>query len=941
MIEIIRTKGKKKYFYQHLISTSEETFVSAYNYKQEDILKQPLLQPDTPNFSYEDIVLLETLGEGGYGKVRKAYNKKLEKYVAIKTFKIDDKKPIFDILEEIKFEDDLLMSVEMIRKKHKNSQFLEYYGIYKDPQGNKADSLLLEMESGIATLDDILSVGKSYNCEEIFYVLRRLVKGYSILQENGIANRDIKAQNIILVENGLEEDSGFDYRISDFGIGCKLPINCDSLSSKEIKGLTKQYVSPEIIEILTLFSKDKDFQQNYNPFKSDVYSLGIIALRMIDYKIRRKFVTLDGFLNEDEKIKHKDYETLFNILQHMLVADPSKRFDFIQLNKLFDDKLNYETMPKNEWKYYLDWINQKEEKQAKTAEEIFTLYQEHDKLFDLYENDISGSKKALFHILKAIENLKKLKNKLHPIKTIKDKENNLVGHVDLEELFSIVKYGQIMLKNGDLNKTEEILFQGLEICQKFIQISQKEKKIDFDPQYDASYLTIYNNLGLLYNKKGDLMKAEEYYLKALKSNLNAKSQEGNGEVHPGVGELYSNLGNFYNKKLDYKKAEECFLASMNFFENMKKKHHNLMNYNNIGQLYIEMGDYKKSEEYLLKGLEIQINFFGKNHIVTCSFYHNLGMLYHRKADLKTSLDYYLKSLKIKINLNGENHNENCETYHNLGSLYYELSDFKKAEDCFLKVLKIKENLSLQNDPLNGSIYSNLGCLYEKMGDFDKAKDFYLKSLENKCKNNKENHPDSAVTYDNLGNIYNHLEDFSKAEEYHNKALKIFLNFFGENHAETATCLTNISNLNYKMKNYKKAEEYQLKSLKIHINLYGDNSLQTYSDYNNLGVYYAEMGDFKKSEEYQLKSLRLQINVYGENYGNVAVAYSNLGTLYYMMGNVEKAIEFHLTGLRIKLKLFGENHWETRGSYNNLGIIYQNIGDIKNAVTYFLKAMKKY
>ena len=127
------------------------------------------MKTDTPNFRYEDIVLLETLGEGGYGKVRKAYNKNIEKYVAIKTFKTDDKKPIFENIEQIKLEDDLLMSVEMIRKNHENSQFLEYYGIYKDPQGNNADSLLLEMESGIATLDDILSVGKTYTCEEILF----------------------------------------------------------------------------------------------------------------------------------------------------------------------------------------------------------------------------------------------------------------------------------------------------------------------------------------------------------------------------------------------------------------------------------------------------------------------------------------------------------------------------------------------------------------------------------------------------------------------------------------------------------------------------------------------------------------------------------------------------------------------------------------------------
>ena len=67
-------------------------------------------------------------------------------------------------------------------------------------------NLVMKMENGISTLDDILKAGKKFSCAELLYVLPKIVKAYAILEENGVACRDVKPANIIIVEDPKNQD---------------------------------------------------------------------------------------------------------------------------------------------------------------------------------------------------------------------------------------------------------------------------------------------------------------------------------------------------------------------------------------------------------------------------------------------------------------------------------------------------------------------------------------------------------------------------------------------------------------------------------------------------------------------------------------------------------------------------------------------------------------
>ena len=183
--------------------------------------------PQLPKLDTSKIFWLEALGEGGCGTVQKAYDKRECEFIAIKRFtKIQELKQ--EEWADIMLENDILQAIEKIRSSHKENEqfFLKYGGIFKEERDQ--NSLILQMENGRASLQDILQAGKTYKCSELIYVHRKLTEGFVLLEENGIANRDVKPANIILVENPNTERS-FHYKISDFGIDGKwnLHYSCD------------------------------------------------------------------------------------------------------------------------------------------------------------------------------------------------------------------------------------------------------------------------------------------------------------------------------------------------------------------------------------------------------------------------------------------------------------------------------------------------------------------------------------------------------------------------------------------------------------------------------------------------------------------------------------------------------------------------------------------
>ncbi len=447
---------------------------------------------------------------------------------------------------------------------------------------------------------------------------------------------------------------------------------------------------------------------------------------------------------------------------------------------------------------------------------------------------------------------------------------------------------------------------------------------------------IYDHLGKAYASEGDYDSAIKYYKKMLEIELKASGGD-SSQIAKG----YDNLGKAYFFKGDYDKALEFYEKSLETKKKVLGELHpdTAVTYNNIGMVYQIVGDYNKAIEYHEKALEIVKDVLGEKHSSAATTYSNLGAIYYFKGKYGKAIEYLNKALEIKKELLGEAHPDMATTYNNLGKVYQAIGDYDRAIDFYKKSLKIKKNAIGDKHSEIADIYNVIGEAYRSRGDYDKAIRYYRKALEIDLKVLEGDHPELARDYNNLGSVYHSKGNYDGAIRYFKKALEIFRNVFGEMDPNTAATYNNIGSAYFSKGEYDRAIEYYSKALEIRKNVLGETHPQTAATYSNIGSAYYSLGEHKKAIEYLNRALEIKKKVLGEAHPDTAITYNNLGMVYQAIGDYEKAIDHYEKALEIRRNILGDGHPDMANSYNNIGGAYASMGNYDKAIEYFEKALR--
>ena len=290
------------------------------------------------NFNIEDFQFIKQIGEGTFGKIYSTKWNKNNKEYAMKKMFLKTKAEI----KRNKEQTDLVFN---FIKKTRNNGVVKIYGSQckeieeQDKSDNNNENKSYEYNFYIlmelAQIDWEKEINKRkitnnyYTEGEIYKIMRQLIKAFSALQKNYITHRDIKPQNILIVNNV--------YKIGDFGEAKITEGN--SIIKQSIKG-TELYMSPILF---TALNKRQSIII-HNTFKSDVFSLGMCLLLAATLTFRSLYDIREV---KDSKIIKKILEkylivkysyNFVNILIKMLEVDENLRPDFIELEKEFFHK---------------------------------------------------------------------------------------------------------------------------------------------------------------------------------------------------------------------------------------------------------------------------------------------------------------------------------------------------------------------------------------------------------------------------------------------------------------------------------------------------------------------------------------------------------------------------------------------------------------------------
>jgi serine/threonine protein kinase len=195
--------------------------------------------------------ILEQLGEGGMATVYKAYDTRLDRFVAIKVIRTDQFGPTSLDTVMKRFERE---AKALAKLSHPNIVHVHDYGEHEG-----APYLVMEyLPSG--TLKQ--RPGAPMPWQQALHLLLPIAQALAYAHEHNIIHRDIKPANILLTESGLP-------MLSDFGIAKILEDSGGATLTGAGMGIgTPEYMAPE------------QWTGHSGP-KSDIYSLGVVLYELV------------------------------------------------------------------------------------------------------------------------------------------------------------------------------------------------------------------------------------------------------------------------------------------------------------------------------------------------------------------------------------------------------------------------------------------------------------------------------------------------------------------------------------------------------------------------------------------------------------------------------------------------------------------------------------
>jgi serine/threonine protein kinase len=214
------------------------------------------------------------IGRGGFSRVYKAFDKKLNRWVALKIYKTGEFSDRYSPIAEIR---------RVVNLDHPNiCRYLDIEEIEKENAfGEREQTQICVME-----LLDGGTLLEYYTAHPTENVLRKLLtdvlNGLAYLHKNGIIHRDIKPANILI----RETYDGPVAKITDFGIS-KLSDSVNNQSSSALV-VSIPYMAPEQLNVRKYGMQEKI------SFNLDLWALGVTIYEIMTGKILFKNTDQDS-----------------------------------------------------------------------------------------------------------------------------------------------------------------------------------------------------------------------------------------------------------------------------------------------------------------------------------------------------------------------------------------------------------------------------------------------------------------------------------------------------------------------------------------------------------------------------------------------------------------------------------------------------------------------
>lgn len=334
--------------------------------------KQESIEVSTcDNRANRQFKILETLGSGGFGKVRKVKKDIDSRHYALKGCPVpDNNEEIFLLLREAQTMASIADAQHVVRYydawlEHATDETIEQFvdmnicPFDRKTGTNIPPSLLLfiQLELCHTNLREWLAVGEERSDETLWDLFSQITEGLCDIHERGMIHRDVKPANVLLK---FKSNGSIVAKLGDLGLA-KFTTDSEEVMAlakqnsmrsirSEASTLTKESSGPDIVYpglaateeddegtmtlkvgTLVYMAPEQQFTTTYSS-KADMYALGIVLFEMFNYKrflgsMKSKSHTCIMKLRQrfDEEPIDCPNPQAANLIAKLLVRDPALR----------------------------------------------------------------------------------------------------------------------------------------------------------------------------------------------------------------------------------------------------------------------------------------------------------------------------------------------------------------------------------------------------------------------------------------------------------------------------------------------------------------------------------------------------------------------------------------------------------------------------------------
>jgi CHAT domain-containing protein/Tfp pilus assembly protein PilF len=437
--------------------------------------------------------------------------------------------------------------------------------------------------------------------------------------------------------------------------------------------------------------------------------------------------------------------------------------------------------------------------------------------------------------------------------------------------------------NKDWNKTMSLLKRAESIAVADLGI------------YDENYLSILNDIGLVYWKLQDFSNAEKFLSRTLELKKEHLSADDNQlfVAACNLAGLYAEDGNLKKSKNVYQNfiqpreammPEEVFETSLPNLLPLYVLHHPA----DSAALLIE--NLKKkigNTETALPQLRIDL-FRGK--VFRKNKEHERAKETLEAIIAKVKLDPTLASRLLYI-----------ESVYELAGVYIEMGFYHHAEKNLLDAI---QEISIHGNPpvhLHIQILNSLAFVYEQLSIYSNAILYYEHALK-LCTSVKRGDASECLTLrNNIAAIYLKQGDLAKAIESYNSLIGEFTGASPEANELYLTGLNNLATAYRKSNDPEKAAAILEKALSaMNHHRVPENDLAA-TLMNNLGIIQTEQGEYHHAAEQFKKAYAIKSSLYGENSIQLLDVVNNLAVVDWALNRQAQAIPLFKKAMELSIR----------------------------------------